>query len=65
MKVDSIEGDKIEKRFYRSKKFWATATVVVCGILTACGVTVPPLIPVAILGYLGAQGLADLGKNAR
>lgn len=57
-----MEGT-MEKKFWKSKKFWTFIFMALMSLLKANGVEVPNELFWGSGAYMGAQGLADLGKN--
>lgn len=53
----------MEKKFWKSKKFWTFIFMALMSLLKANGVEVPNELFWGSGAYMGAQGLADLGKN--
>ena len=51
------------KPWHKSKKAWALIAGLAGVAATMAGVAIPPMFFWLILGYLGSQGVADIGKE--
>jgi len=53
-----------EKKFYRSKKFWAAVVATIIGLCKAFGVEADLEYAIyPLMAYLLSQGIADLGRH--